>query len=140
LYPSPHPLLSSVSGPTLPTAKAPPCLFRCSRRAERGGSVRLLFSGELDLAGATQLRTALDGAQDDSSRVVLDLQALTLIDCAGLAIIFDAAQRARREGAVLILLDPRAQVRRLLDLIGPPAGVAIIDDSDLPETGARVPA
>jgi anti-anti-sigma factor len=107
---------------------------------ESGGSIRLSLSGELDLAGSTDFRAALDGAQDDSTRVLLDLIALTLIDCSGLSTVFAAAERSRRERAVLILMDQRGQVRRLFDLIGPPPGVTVVDSSDLPHAGAWVAA
>jgi anti-anti-sigma factor len=83
-----------------------------------------------------EFRIALDAAQDRSPRVVLDLEALTLIDCAGLSVLFAAAERSRREGALLILLDTRGQVRRVLHLTGAPAGVAILDASDLSGLGA----
>jgi anti-anti-sigma factor len=107
-----------------------PPLFSCTRRAEREGSIRLVLAGELDLAARAHLQQALKDAQADSSRVILDLHALTLIDCASLSAVFDAAVEARRTGAVLILLDPRGQVRRVLDLIGAPDGVAVMERSD----------
>jgi anti-anti-sigma factor len=112
-----------------------------TRRAEPGGAIRLVLAGELDLAALPYLEAALDSAQSDSGRVLLDLNALTLIDCAGIAAIFAAAQRARRRGAVLILLDPHGQVRRLLlDLVGPPVGVGVLDRDDLPERVGPVAA
>lgn len=83
---------------------------------------------------------ALADAQTDSDRVLLDLAALTLIDCAALFVSFTAAARSRREDAVLILLTPRGQVRRVLDLVGAPTGVAILDHDDLPGKGARLAA
>ena len=135
-----HPFLSSTSGPMPPPAKPPSYVFSCSGRVESGGSIRLSLAGELDLAASDHFRLVLDGAQEDSTRVLLDLRALTLIDCAGLSIVFAAAGRSRGEEAVLILFDPRGQVRRLLDLIGVPAGVTVLDGDDVPHTGARVEA
>lgn len=139
MFPSQHPFQPSVSGPPRPAVKAPPYVFSCSGRAEGDGSIRLVLAGELDLAPSSRFRTALDGAQDDSDRVLLDLRALTLIDCAGVAIVFAAAGRSQREGAGLVLLDPRGQVRRMLDLVGAPAGVPVLD-GDIPGTEARVAA
>jgi anti-anti-sigma factor len=78
----------------------------------------------------TRSEQALRDAQSDASRVVLDLQALTLIDCASLSVVFDAAVETRRRDAVLILLDPRGQMRRVLDLTGAPEGVAVLASSD----------
>jgi anti-anti-sigma factor len=120
-----------------PGSLRPPPLFTCTRRAENGGSIRLLLAGELDLAARAHFAQAVGDAQSDSNRVVLDLRMLTLIDCASLSVVFDAAVEARRTGGVLILLDPRGQVRRVLDLTGAPDGVAVLERSDSePETAA----
>ncbi|HEX6154279.1 MAG TPA: STAS domain-containing protein [Solirubrobacterales bacterium] len=112
-----------------PLLGAPP-LFSCTRMAEGRGSIRLVLAGELDLSARGHFEQALRDAQSDASRVVLDLQALTLIDCASLSVAFDAAIEARRHDLVLILLDPRGQVRRVLDLTGAPDGVAVLERSD----------
>jgi anti-anti-sigma factor len=124
--------------PSLPTSPPPtvthpgsPPLFSCSRRAESGGQVRLVLAGELDLASRAHFKQALSDALSHGARVVLDLRALTLIDCASLSVVFDAALDAHRRGVVLILLEPRGQVRRVLDLVGAPAGVAMLESSDL---------
>lgn len=117
---------SSSSG----SAIGPPPLFSCTRRAEGRGSIRLVLAGELDLSARAHFEGALKDAQADASRVILDLQALTLIDCASLSVVFDAAFEAHRRNTVLILLDPRGQVRRVLDLTGAPKGVAVLERSD----------
>ena len=111
-------------------AQGSPPLFSCSRRAEGRGSIRLILAGELDLAANAHLQQALSDAQSDASRVILDLRGLTLIDCASLSVVFDAAAEACRTGAVLILLDASGQVRRVLDLVGVPDGVAVLESSD----------
>ena len=135
-----HLFVSTVSSPTPAAAYPPPYPFTCSRRAESGGSIRLLLSGELDLAGKTRFYAALASAQEDSDRVLLELSALRLIDCAGLAVLFSGARRARREGSALILMHPRGQVRRVLDLVGEPTGVTVVGREDLPATEERVAA
>ena len=124
--PVPHASLTLSNG----NGPGPPPLFSCTRRAEGQDSIRLVLVGELDLSACTHFEQALRDAQADASRVTLDLWALTLIDCASLSIVFDAAVEARRRDAVLILLDPRGQVRRVLDLTGPPDGVAVLERSD----------
>jgi anti-anti-sigma factor len=116
----------------------PPPLFSCTRRAEDGNSIRLVLAGELDLCARTHFQQALQDAQSDASRVVLDLQALTLIDCASLSVVFEAALETRRRDAVLILLDPRGQVRRVLDLTGAPEGVTVLERSDAEPLVAEV--
>ena len=118
--------LASSSDPGL----WPPPLFSCTRRAEGRTSIRLILAGELDLSARAHFAQALKDAQADAARVILDLQALTLIDCASLSVVFDAALEARRRDAILILLEPRGQVRRVLDLTGTPEGVAVLERSD----------
>lgn len=118
--------LTSPSGPAL----VPPSLFTCTLRVEGRGTIRLVLAGELDLSFRAHFQQALTDAQADASRVILDLQALTLIDCASLSVVFDAAVEARRRDAVLILLDPRGQVRRVLDLTGAPDGAAVLERGD----------
>jgi anti-anti-sigma factor len=124
--PNPPALLTSSRGSGLGL----PPLFSCTRRAEGRGTIRLVLAGELDLGSREHFKQALTDAQTDASRVILDLQALTLIDCASLSVVFDAAVEAHRRNTVLILLDPRGQVRRVLDLTGAPNGVAVLERSD----------
>jgi anti-anti-sigma factor len=127
------------SGSTLAAPEPRPHFFSCSRMPESDGSIRLVLTGELDLAARAHFASALVGAQVDSDRVLLDLDALTLIDCASLFVVFTAARRSHREEAVLILLNPRGQVRRVLDLVGAPAGVDVLDHGDL-QADARIAA
>jgi anti-anti-sigma factor len=115
-------------------------VFISSRRAETGGSIRVILAGELDLAERRHLESDLEMAQNDSHRVLIDLRALSFIDCACTATLFASARRARGEGAVLIFLGPLGQVRRLLDLVGPPPGVAVLERSDLHEPRPPVAA
>ena len=124
----PDPPASSTQ--SVGSALEPPPLFSCARRAEGRNSIRLILAGELDLSARAHFEQALKDAQSDATHVVLDLRALTLIDCASLSVVFNAAVEARRHDAVLILRDPRGQVRRILDLTGAPDGVAVLQRSD----------
>jgi anti-anti-sigma factor len=99
--------------------------------------IRLILAGELDLTFRPTFETAVAEAQADSDRVLLDLRALTLIDCANLAVIFGAVERGRRDGSVLLLGSPRGQVRRVLDLLGAPPGVAVLDHEERLSRGAE---
>ena len=118
----------------------PPPAFMSSRRAETGGSIRLIVAGELDLAARHNFMSALAEAQDHSDRVLLDLRALSFIDCACIAGLFAAARRGRPERSALVLVSPRGQVRRVLELVGSPPGVAVLDHVDLPEHRGPVAA
>jgi anti-anti-sigma factor len=87
------------------------------------GTALVCPSGELDLASAPTLWSALAGLRKDGHRSVdMDLSRLTFSDCAGLRPIF----RARRHGTVVQLRDAIPAVRRVLDLtgLGVPAALA----------------
>jgi anti-anti-sigma factor len=119
------PFLPSLAVP--PPPQRPPPHFISSRRAEGDGSIRLVCAGELDLASRQHFEAELREAQRDSNQVVLDLRALTFIDCACIATLFAAAKRVRPESTGLVLLCPRGQVRRMFDLVGSPTGVTVLD-------------
>lgn len=125
------PVLPASSPQPTGSCVGPPPLFSCARRAESPDTIRLVLAGELDLCAREHFKQALADAQADADRVILDLQALTLIDCASLSVVFDAAVGARRRDTVLTMLDPRGQVRRVLDLTGAPEGVALLSRSDV---------
>jgi anti-anti-sigma factor len=79
----------------------------------------LAISGELDLAAASSLEEELDRALGSGSRViVVDLKSLEFIDSTGLSVLVRAHQRAQEAGLELGLVNPGAQVERLLSLTG----------------------
>lgn len=91
-------------------------------------------AGELDLASAPLLRDVLTSADADPAReVVVELSAVTFIDCSGLAPLLEAraklGERLRLSGL------PRA-VSQLLHLVGLDATFPIDD----PTPAVRVPA
>lgn len=117
------------STPTVGTN--PPVTFCSTRRAEGSDSIQLVLAGELDLSSRSHFEGDLGDAQGDATRVTLDLLALSFIDCACLAVLFAGAARARHDHHRLILLDARGQVRRILNLVGAPTGVAVLERSDV---------
>jgi len=88
--------------------------------AHSEGSRRVLaVSGELDLAAASTLEQELDQALDSgASLIVLDLKGLDFIDSTGLSVLVRGHQRAQEAGIELGLVNPGAQVERLLSLTG----------------------
>lgn len=134
--PPPPPVRPKLS--VLPPPKSPVQFI--SSAAKVGDSVRLILAGELDLSVRNRFDADVAEVQGRSGRVLLDLRSLTFIDCACLAVLFAAGKRARREQAALILLGPSGQVRRLLDLVGPPPGVTVLEHGDLHEHRAPVAA
>jgi anti-anti-sigma factor len=79
----------------------------------RGPTVVRLM-GELDLAGAPTLCSALDGLDGD---VELDCSGLDFIDGAGLWAVVQAHEACGARGAKLVMLNPSPAVDRLLSIV-----------------------
>jgi anti-sigma B factor antagonist len=92
--------------------------FQVERRSD-GTEQVLAISGELDLAAASAFEAALERAlTSDAERIVLDAESLEFIDSTGLSVLVRAQQRAEQSGRQLGLINPSAQVSRLLELTG----------------------
>lgn len=86
-------------------------------RIEQAEGVRLVLSGELDLAGIDQLLCAGENVPDGGT-LTLDLSGLSFMDSSGLKVFMNLDRRSRREGWSLAIENPRDQVLRLLQLCG----------------------
>jgi anti-sigma B factor antagonist len=75
----------------------------------------LVLSGELDLATASILQSALDGHQGDGD-LTLDLAGLSFMDSTGIKILITAARALEGRGC-LILRSPAPPIRRVLELV-----------------------
>jgi anti-anti-sigma factor len=85
-----------------------------------GDGVRLSLQGELDLATAPRLLTALQEAFADShSEVVLDISGLGFIDWTGISLFVAAhKQAAAADGMKFVLSSPTPEFSMLLELVG----------------------
>jgi len=82
----------------------------------RGEQPVLRVEGELDMATAEQLRTALNQALSADPAVIVDMAGVTFIDASGLRVLFEAAQSLDGVGPLTLLDAPR--VAWLLKLLG----------------------
>ena len=117
--------------------RAPGFVCSCTDGALHAAWVHI--AGELDIATAPQLERTLRETQQDARLVVLDLRALTFMDCAGVHTIVDASCSARRRGRRLVLLRGGPAVDRVLALTGSAGKVEIGDlglDSGKPPAAA----
>jgi anti-sigma B factor antagonist len=87
------------------------------QRSDDGRIVRLMLSGELDMATAASLELELQSAEAAQPPVlVLDLEQLRFMGVSGLRSILDAARRARRDGRHLVVTNPVPHISRLFEL------------------------
>jgi anti-sigma B factor antagonist len=83
--------------------------------ARSTSSVRLAVTGEVDSSTAPVLRDAVDGAFAAGAReIVVDLDAVTFLDSAGLCVLAGTHRRAEEDGVRLrVLVSGRAVIRPL---------------------------
>jgi anti-anti-sigma factor len=77
-----------------------------------GDGVRMVVSGELDMATDTALRDAL--AATTARRVDLDLSGVSFIGCTTLKVLLQAAATRAEQGGGVSICDASDVVRRLL--------------------------
>ncbi len=66
----------------------------------------VVLRGDLDLAHLAELRGALAEACDTFGDIILDLDAVTMIDSAVLGLLVRAHQQAKRHGGTVVLVRP----------------------------------
>jgi len=80
-----------------------------------GDAIRMVVSGELDIATDPALRNALAAAMP--RRVDLDLSGISFMGCTTLTVLLQAAQDRAERGGVSIC-QASGPVRRLVDIAG----------------------
>ena len=94
------------------------------RRARRprgslSAEVRFAPAGDLDLSSAARLKSQLThalAAVAPGGRLVVDLRAVTFLDCSVLGEVVAVRNAATASGRSLVLTGARGPVRRVLDL------------------------
>ncbi len=97
---------------------AAPAVFSAQRADGGPGPARIQVAGELDHGTAPRLDDMLREAQLRSRLVVLDLHELTFMDCAGLRVILEAAESARRDDRKLAIVRGSPRIHRIFVLTG----------------------
>jgi anti-anti-sigma factor len=98
--------------------------------------VVLSVAGELDLATARDLRRRLEQHRDTPTEIVVDLDAVTFIDCAGLRPLLEARATF---GDRLFLQSVPPRVSRLLTLLKLEHSLPVIDARTPGSPQTRVP-
>lgn len=99
-------------------------LVRCDI-IESASAITVRLAGEVDLCSSPQLIELLERAGRGRSRVVLDVRWVTFLDACGFSLLLHAARRLQELGGELVLRQPHRAVRRILDLSGGDAALAI---------------
>jgi anti-sigma B factor antagonist len=87
--------------------------------ARSDDEARLELGGELDMAATLRLEPAVEQLLGEGvRRLVIDLGGLSFIDSTGFSLLVAVTEQARRAGAELVLLRPRADVGRALQMTG----------------------
>lgn len=83
----------------------------------RGGCHRLALNGELDLAAAYDLETALSRLCDAGAQIELDLRGVTFMDSMGMRSLLTARDMCSEHGSRLSVIAGEGQ-RKMLEVTG----------------------
>jgi anti-anti-sigma factor len=83
----------------------------------RGGGHRLALSGELDLAAAYDLETALSRVCGSGGQIELDLRGVTFMDSMGMRSLLTARDMCSEHGSELSVIAGEGQ-RKMLEVTG----------------------
>jgi anti-anti-sigma factor len=87
-------------------------------RSELADARSLAVSGEVDLSSAGRFAQELTSVVGDGGTAVVDLSRVTFIDSSGVRELLAANRLATALGGQLVLTDPSAACRRVLEISG----------------------
>jgi anti-anti-sigma factor len=106
--------------------------------SERDGLTVATLRGELDVADAASVASALAAAARGARTVVVDLAGLQFIDCSGIGALVSAARSARHGGGDLLLAAPQQHVQRVLAVTRTASAFAVYGGvAEAASSGAR---
>jgi len=86
------------------------------RLEQKYGTTIVVASGEVDLYTSPGLHEALVAAGACTTRIIVDLKAVTFLDSTGLGVLAGAYTRARNQGGSVSLVGPSGLVREVLHI------------------------
>jgi len=100
-------------------------------REARGTAVRLVLTGDLDLATSGEADLAILTAEESQPPVlILDLSELDFMDSTGLRVIVSAASRARDDDRRLVVVKGPEVVQRVFEITRLAERLDIVDSVD----------
>jgi anti-sigma B factor antagonist len=110
------------------------------KRTSREGVELLLVEGELDIATAPRLISALNGAVQEALRsLVVDLSRVDFMDSTGLALLINAHRRLTRRSKGFAVVCPPGPLRRVFEVTDMVDTLRVCPDRDS-AWAAAVPA
>lgn len=83
------------------------------------GVSTVTVTGEVDVSNANELREALDAVLGQTpAGISVDLAQVAYIDSTGIGVLVGSAHKAQDSGRVFQVLNPQANVLRILGLLG----------------------
>jgi anti-sigma B factor antagonist len=100
-------------------------------REARGTAVRLVLTGDLDLATAEEGEAAIIAAEENEPPLlILDLSELDFMDSTGLRVVVSAASRARDEQRRLVLVKGPEVIQRVFEITRLAERLEMVDSAD----------
>jgi anti-sigma B factor antagonist len=122
-----HPSISLPPNEAAREEDARPAMTVSRRRV--GHRTVLAVTGEVDLATAPELRSAVDTALASGAQELwLDLSATAFMDSSGLHVLLDAHRRIRGLRRRLAIVCPGGPVRRLFEIAGVADALPLYED------------
>lgn len=87
----------------------------------RGSAILARIAGEIDLAVADTLRSALDRELDGNAGIrhmVVNLSGVNYIDSSGLGVLLGRYKRISRDGGRMFIVGSPPQVRKIIEMSG----------------------
>jgi anti-sigma B factor antagonist len=103
--------------------------LRVSSRSQ-GDHTIVSLAGEIDLYTAPYLQSELAAAMgpSDPAQIVVDMSAVEFCDSTGMNVLLAAHRQACERGGDLALAQPRASVRKVLEVTGLASVFTVHDD------------
>lgn len=80
---------------------------------------RIAVSGEVDVSNAAELRAEIEKvAAEAPCAIEVDLANVAYIDSTGIGVLVGAAHAAAKAGYAFAVVNPQANVKRILGLLG----------------------
>jgi anti-sigma B factor antagonist len=93
-----------------------------------GDTVIFEVAGEMDMATAPELMTAVDGVQDGASRVIVDLTETTFLDSASINSLVRLQRDLGERGVAFSVVSPyNAVVRKALEITNVIDQLGVVD-------------